>query len=99
MHKLKELPVVLSVHLPTANLPISDRKLTELRRETANDNALIKLAETIQEGWPNYKQNVPRQIDSIWWSNFNGASHRCSSSAAERYPSTNPRRTFVYRGK
>ena len=48
--------LVLSVHLATANLPVNDRKLAELRRETANNSTMVKLAEIIQEGWPNYKQ-------------------------------------------
>ena len=52
----------LSVHSASANLPVSDRKLAELRRETANNNALVKLAETIQQGWPNYKQKALIQI-------------------------------------
>ena len=58
--------LVLSVHSVIANLPVSNRKLAELRRETANDSTMVKLAEIIQEGWPSYKQKVPKQITEYW---------------------------------
>ena len=50
----KEL--VLCVHQATARLPVSDKKLIELRLETANNSSMAKLAETIQGGWTKYKQ-------------------------------------------
>ena len=45
-----------------ANLPVSDGKLAELRQETASDSAMIELAKISQEGCPNHKQKVPKQI-------------------------------------
>ena len=47
--------LVLYVHKMAANLPVSDKKLAELHRETANDKTMVKLVETIQEGWPKHR--------------------------------------------
>ena len=58
--------LALYVHSATANLPVSDGKLAELRQETASDSAMIELAKIIQEGWPNYKQKVPKQVREYW---------------------------------
>ena len=40
--------------------------MEELRRETANDSTMVKLAEMILEGWPNYKHKVPKCIGEYW---------------------------------
>ena len=58
--------LALYVHSATANLPVSDGKLAELRQETASDSAMIELAKIIQEGWPNHKQKVPKQVREYW---------------------------------
>ena len=58
--------LALYVHLATANLPVSNRKLAVLRQETASDSTMIKLAKIIQEGWPNHKQKVPKQVCECW---------------------------------
>ena len=58
--------LVLCVHTATANLPVSDKKLAELRQESANDSTMVKLSEIIQEGWPNHKQSVPKQVSEYW---------------------------------
>ncbi|KAK3727149.1 hypothetical protein QZH41_004441 [Actinostola sp. cb2023] len=50
----------------TANLPVSDKKLVELLRETANDKIMVKLIETIQEGWPKHRQNTSKQVREYW---------------------------------
>ena len=42
--------LALYVQSATANLPVSDRKLAELRQETANDSTMVELAKIIQEG-------------------------------------------------
>ncbi|CAB3989622.1 Hypothetical predicted protein [Paramuricea clavata] len=42
--------LVLCVHTAIANLPVSDKKLVELRQETANDSIMVKLTRIIQEG-------------------------------------------------
>jgi len=58
--------LVLYVHNMTANLPVSDKKLVELLRETANDKIMVKLIETIQEGWPKHRQNTSKQVREYW---------------------------------
>ena len=40
--------LVLCVHQAVMRLPVSDKKLTELRVETSSDRAMTKLTETIQ---------------------------------------------------
>lgn len=58
--------LVLSVHTATTSLPVSDKKLAELRQETASDCTMVKLAVLIQEGWPNNKHSVPKQVREYW---------------------------------
>ncbi|CAB3989788.1 Hypothetical predicted protein [Paramuricea clavata] len=41
--------LVLCVHTAISNLPVSDKKLAELRQETANDSIMVKLTRIIQE--------------------------------------------------
>ena len=40
--------------------------MAELRQETVSDSAMIELAQISQEGWPNHKQKVPKQIREYW---------------------------------
>ena len=43
-------------------LPISDKRLTEIKLETEADATLQLLKETILQGWPDNKKHVPSQI-------------------------------------
>ena len=47
-------------------LPVSDKKLTELRVETSSDRAMAKLTETIQNGWPKHRQSSPKDVREYW---------------------------------
>ena len=47
-------------------LPVSDKKLTELREETSSDRSMAKLSETIQNGWPKHKQSSPKDVREYW---------------------------------
>jgi hypothetical protein len=58
--------LVLCVHTVTSNLPVSDKKLAGLREETSKDSTMIKLSEVIQEGWPNNKNKVSKQVSEYW---------------------------------
>ena len=58
--------LVLCVHQAIARLPVSDKKLTRLRLETANNSAMTKLAETIQGGWPQHKQSCHKDVREYW---------------------------------
>ena len=58
--------LVLCVHQAIARLPVSDKKLTRLRLETANNSAMTKLAETIQGGLPQHKQSCHKDVREYW---------------------------------
>ena len=47
--------LALYVRSATANLPVTNRKLAELRQETDNDSTMVELAKIIQKRWPNHK--------------------------------------------
>ena len=40
--------------------------MAELCQETANDSTMVELAKIIQEGWPNHKQKLPKQVREYW---------------------------------
>ena len=54
--------LVLCVHQAVMRLPVSDKKLTELR----GDRAMAKLTETIQNGWPKHRQSSPKNVREYW---------------------------------
>ena len=58
--------LVLCVHMAIANLPVRDKKLAELHQETANDSIMVKLTRIIQEGWPNHKNGVSKDVSEFW---------------------------------
>ena len=58
--------LVLCVHQAVMRLPVSDKKLTELRVETSSDRAMAKLTETIQIGWPKHRQSSPKDVREYW---------------------------------
>jgi hypothetical protein len=58
-------------------LPVTDRKKELIQTETKKDRVLQTLQRTISEGWPEFKQDCPEEIDAYWnyrdeMSNSNG---------------------------
>jgi hypothetical protein len=49
-----------------SSLPISDKKLEEIRLHTANDAQLCALEQTIQIGWPNMKKDCDLLVSPFW---------------------------------
>ncbi|KAI8506223.1 hypothetical protein Bbelb_156500 [Branchiostoma belcheri] len=54
------------VHMVTSNLPVSSRRMEEVRRETREDSQLVTLKGTIKEGWPDTKDKCDPQITEYW---------------------------------
>lgn len=54
------------VHTVVNAIPVSDRKLQDVRTETNTDAQLIRLVQTIKDGWPNDRQNCPLNILEFW---------------------------------
>ncbi len=54
------------VHMVIFNLPVSSEKLEEFRKETKNDKTLIKLTETVLNGWPITKSQAAKEIQMYW---------------------------------
>ena len=49
-----------------SNLPVSNEKLEEFRKETTNDVTLTKLIETVLNGWPETKSQAAQEIRAYW---------------------------------
>ena len=47
-------------------IPISDKKLQQIKAEIQSDQELHQLRETVQTGWPNNKADVPTVCRSYW---------------------------------
>ena len=56
----------LHVHTVLSNLPISDRKLEEIRKHSELDSQFKCLSETIVQGWPNSRKQCPESISDFW---------------------------------
>ena len=54
------------VHCITANLPVNDKKMEEVRQATANDPHLCRLKHVISEGWPANRQNCKQEMHEYW---------------------------------
>ena len=54
------------VHMVISNLPVSNEKLEEFRKETTNDVTLTKLIETVLNGWPETKSQAAQEIRAYW---------------------------------
>ena len=54
------------VHTVRASLPITDRKLSELKDQTSKDETLETLKKTIMEGWPNELKSCHPRIKEYW---------------------------------
>ena len=48
------------------NIPVSQEIMSKIRHETENDMVLIKLRETVLQGWPQIKQNVDPCLREYW---------------------------------
>ena len=54
------------VHTILSSIPISDRKLEEVRRETELHEQLQLLRDTILDGWPDARNSCPPKIVDFW---------------------------------
>ncbi len=54
------------VHTVMSNLPISDRKLQEIRENTNADPQLVILKQTILSGWPRDRKSCPPEVLDYW---------------------------------
>lgn len=50
------------VHTVINNVPVSDSKLTEIRKATAQDKQLSTLKQTIQAGWPESRKRKTQPL-------------------------------------
>ena len=57
-----EKEINFQVHLVTSNLPATESKLEEIRKETNVDKQLSVLKETILSGWPERRSQVNESI-------------------------------------
>lgn len=58
--------VLYQVQLIVNSLPVSNKKLTIIKKETKRDSDLNKLLEYIKMGWPDHKYNVEENIREYW---------------------------------
>ena len=58
--------VEVMIHTIVSNLPISSRKLEELKQATHNDPVLQIVQKYIDEGWPEHRKEIPMDIRQFW---------------------------------
>jgi len=61
-----ETDVKAYVDFVMGTVQMTDDRLTSVREHTQNDAQMKVLAETIQKGWPNEKQNCPLDVSEYW---------------------------------
>ena len=61
-----EEEIALHVHLVRRTLPVTESKLEEIKRATAEDQSMSTLSETIKYGWPETKGETPVSIHAYW---------------------------------
>ena len=61
-----EEEIALHVHLVRRTLPVTESKLEEIKRATAEDQSISTLSETIKYGWPETKGETPVSIHAYW---------------------------------
>uniref|UniRef100_A0A8C2F8L8 Reverse transcriptase/retrotransposon-derived protein RNase H-like domain-containing protein n=1 Tax=Cyprinus carpio TaxID=7962 RepID=A0A8C2F8L8_CYPCA len=54
------------VHTLISTVPVSDRKLLEIKDATAQDAQLTALRRATQNGWPNERRKCPPSIQEYW---------------------------------
>ncbi len=62
------------MHMVISNLPVSNEKLEEYKKETKKDVTMTKLTETVLNGWLERKCQAAKEIQVYW--NFNEESCR-----------------------
>ena len=55
------------VQMVTSHWPVSQRKLEEIKRETALDEVLIEVASHVSNGWPKYSKDVESAAVRLYW--------------------------------
>ena len=58
--------VHLRIDMVIATMPMSDRRLDEIRRETANDPELMSVMRAILNGWPSNRVNCRPETTEFW---------------------------------
>ena len=56
----------IQVHCLFNNMPVTDKKMQQLRQTTAEDPQMQELQSTILEGWPELRQNCKPTISEFW---------------------------------
>ncbi|MEW8560660.1 MAG: RNase H-like domain-containing protein, partial [Candidatus Thiodiazotropha sp.] len=54
------------VHMVISSLPISDRKLKEIKQMTDQDPTLETLKSVVMQGWPELRKHCPESILDFW---------------------------------
>lgn len=54
------------IHLVMSSTGMSDRKMSEIRKETQNDELMCELMDTIRRGWPNERRDCPKALTAFW---------------------------------
>ncbi|XP_021341363.1 uncharacterized protein K02A2.6-like [Mizuhopecten yessoensis] len=63
-----ELPegMDVEVHTVVSNLPVSSRRMDEIRQHTMSDPQMATLTKIIQDGWPDQRRDCPLSIIEYW---------------------------------
>ena len=61
-----EKDLEVQVHMLISNLPISQPKLEEFKTATKEDQVLQSLKDTVLNGWPQTRNEVPNEIRPYW---------------------------------
>ena len=56
----------IQVNLVMSNVPVSDRKMQEIRKKTDIEPQMVTLKQTILFGWPNTKKECPPSLIDYW---------------------------------
>ena len=54
------------VHSLVTNRPLTVKKLTQMKSETAQDETLQELLKVVKSGWPSHRSKVPSLITHYW---------------------------------
>jgi hypothetical protein len=61
-----EEEVACQVNEIIENMPVSTRYLEKIKQETKVDPELIRLMKTMEESWPNSRQECPKEVQPFW---------------------------------
>lgn len=56
----------VQVNMVISNLPVSDRKLQEIKQQTEQDEQLVVLKQVILDGWPVFRKHCQPEIIDYW---------------------------------